>query len=77
MKELGYGKDYKYAHDYKDARVEQEHLPDKLKGARFYLPTDRGYEKIIRERMDQKDKENKGLKKEDGGGLWPPPVQEE
>ena len=35
MKELGYGKGYKYAHDFKDAKVEQEHFPDKLKGRKY------------------------------------------
>ncbi len=48
MKNLGYGKDYKYAHNYKNAIVAQEYLPDKLKGFQFYQPTDRGYEKTIK-----------------------------
>ena len=52
MKDLGYGKDYKYAHEYKDAYVPQDYLPDKLSGRRFYHPTDRGYEKIIKQRLD-------------------------
>lgn len=51
MKDLGYGKDYKYAHDYDDAQVEQEYLPEKIRGRRFYEPTDRGYEKMIAERL--------------------------
>jgi putative ATPase len=48
MKNLGYGKHYKYAHHYKDAFVPQEYLPDKLKGRLFYHPTERGYEKTIK-----------------------------
>ena len=54
MKELDYGKDYRYAHDYAEAYVPQEYLPDELrgKGGRFYRPTDRGYEKIIGERLE-------------------------
>ncbi len=52
MKDIGYGKDYKYAHNYKDAFVAQEYLPDKLKGQLFYLPTGRGYEKVIKQRLD-------------------------
>jgi len=52
MKELGYGKNYKYAHDYKDAYIPQDYLPEKLKGRLFYEPTDRGYEKIIKQRLD-------------------------
>jgi len=53
MKDLGYGKDYKYAHNYTDAFVGQEYLPDKLKGRLFYAPTDRGYEKVIKQRLDK------------------------
>ncbi len=52
MKNLGYGKDYKYAHDYENAFAAQDYLPDKLKGKRFYEPTDRGREKQILERME-------------------------
>jgi putative ATPase len=51
MKELGYGEGYRYAHDFKDALVPQEHLPEELRGKRFYEPTERGYEKMIGERL--------------------------
>jgi putative ATPase len=51
MKDLGYGKGYQYAHDYKDAYTVQEYLPDALAGELFYSPTDRGYEKMIGERL--------------------------
>ena len=53
MKELNYGKDYRYAHDYEQAYVPQEYLPESLqgRGLTFYQPTDRGYEKTIGERM--------------------------
>jgi len=47
MKEMGYGKDYKYAHDYPDHIVEQQHLPDSLKGKKFYTPGRLGYEKQV------------------------------
>jgi len=53
MKDLGYGKDYKYAHNYQDAFVAQDYLPEKLKGQVFYSPTGRGYEKIVKERLDK------------------------
>lgn len=53
MKEMGYGKDYKYAHNYKEGVVAQEYLPDALKGRRFYEPTDRGYEKTVKQRLEQ------------------------
>jgi len=55
MKRIGYGKGYRYAHDYADALVDQEHFPDPLRGTRFYHPTDRGFEHTIRERMERKD----------------------
>ncbi len=50
MKGLGYGRGYKYAHDFPDARVEQEHLPPSLKGRKYYFPTDRGFEAELRKR---------------------------
>ena len=52
MKELEYGKGYKYAHDYEDAFVPQEYLPEKLQGQVLYEPTDAGFEKTIRERVN-------------------------
>ncbi len=36
MKDLGYGEGYKYAHDFPDAKVEQEHFPDELKGRKYF-----------------------------------------
>jgi len=53
MKDLGYGKNYKYAHNYKDAFVAQDYLPEELKGRSFYKPTGRGHEKLIRERLEK------------------------
>ncbi|MDR0622216.1 MAG: replication-associated recombination protein A [Deltaproteobacteria bacterium] len=47
MKELGYGHGYQYAHDFKDAEVDQTHLPPELEGAEYYHPTERGREKAI------------------------------
>jgi putative ATPase len=51
MKNLGYGKGYQYAHDAPSAVVEQEHLPDALKGTTYYHPTNRGYEAVIKDRL--------------------------
>jgi putative ATPase len=53
MKDLGYGRGYKYAHDHADAYVPQQHLPDQLRGCTYYFPQDRGYEKQIKQRLDQ------------------------
>jgi len=52
MKNLGYGQGYKYAHQYPEAIVDQECLPEEIIGNDFFYPSDRGFEKIIKERMD-------------------------
>lgn len=52
MKSLGYGKGYKYAHDHEGGYVPQSYLPEKLEATRFYHPTGRGYEKMIKQRLD-------------------------
>ncbi|MDO5483852.1 MAG: replication-associated recombination protein A [Desulfovibrionaceae bacterium] len=44
QKEWGYGKDYKYPHNYPEAWIEQDYLPPQLKGRRFYQPHDNGDE---------------------------------
>ena len=51
MKDMGYGKDYKYAHDYPEHFVEQQHLPDSLKDKKFYTPGILGYEKQVVDRL--------------------------
>ena len=49
MKELGYGEDYKYAHDYENQFIEQEFLPEEIKGTTLYQPGDNQKEKSIRD----------------------------
>ncbi|MGH2588584.1 MAG: replication-associated recombination protein A, partial [Dehalococcoidia bacterium] len=51
MKQLGYGRGYRYAHDYEGHRVEQQHLPDALTGRQYYEPGDQGDEAAVEERM--------------------------
>ncbi len=51
MKDIGYGKDYKYAHDYENNFVDQEFLPDKIKGRRFYDPQNNPRENELRARL--------------------------
>ncbi len=53
MKGLGYGKDYKYPHDYPDHFVQESYLPDALQGKRFYVPGEQGYERNIAARLRQ------------------------
>jgi putative ATPase len=52
MKELGYGEGYKYAFDSENAYLPQEYLPETLRGQRWYQPSEFGYEKTVRERME-------------------------
>jgi len=46
---LGHGIGYKYAHDYKNHYVKQQYLPDEIKDYVFYVPSNNGYEKVIKE----------------------------
>lgn len=52
MKDLGYNKGYKYAHNYEGSYTPQDYLPEELNGKIFYTPSDRGYEKIVKQRLD-------------------------
>ncbi len=52
MKELGYGKEYKYSHDYPGHFVKQQFLPDELKNTRFWQAQDNAQEARLKERMD-------------------------
>jgi len=52
MKNLGYGKGYRYAHNEEDKVASMECLPEKLKGRRYYTPSDLGFEKRIRDRLE-------------------------
>ncbi|MEJ2047729.1 MAG: replication-associated recombination protein A, partial [Dehalococcoidia bacterium] len=51
MKESGYGKGYKYAHDYEGHFVRQQNLPDSIKDKRYYFPGSQGFEKEIARRL--------------------------
>lgn len=51
MKELDYGKGYKYAHDYEDKLTDMQCLPDSLIGREYYKPTEQGVEKKFKERL--------------------------
>jgi len=52
MDDLGYGAGYQYAHAHDNAYAPQEYLPESLRGARWYEPTEFGYEKTVKERME-------------------------
>jgi putative ATPase len=52
MKQLDYGKGYQYAHDEPDAVTGMECLPPSLAGRSYYRPTERGFEKEIKRRLE-------------------------
>jgi putative ATPase len=52
MKEMGYSKDYRHAHNQPDAVTDMQCLPDSLSGATFYAPTNRGFEEKLRARVE-------------------------
>lgn len=53
MRELKYGKDYKYAHDFEDHFVEQNYLPDEIKDKIYYEPTEIGRESILKKYLQK------------------------
>jgi putative ATPase len=59
MKGMGYGRGYLYPHHYSGGWVEQEYLPKKLKNRLFYRPSNRGFEREIRKRMEGRKKGNR------------------
>jgi putative ATPase len=52
MKQLDYGKGYQYAHDDPEGTVDMDCLPESLAGTKYYKPTERGFEKEIKRRID-------------------------
>ena len=52
MKDIGYGKGYKYDHDAEDAFSGQNYFPDGMPRQRFYDPPERGFEREIRKRLE-------------------------
>jgi putative ATPase len=57
---LGHGEGYQYPHQYPDHFVEQQYLPSRLQGRKYYDPTDQGYESEIRKRMERRIKRGRG-----------------
>jgi putative ATPase len=52
MKEIGYGKDYQYAHDSASSTTDMETFPERLKGRKYYEPGTLGFEKEVRKRIE-------------------------
>jgi putative ATPase len=51
MKAIGYGQDYKYAHDYEHHFVMENYFPEEMKDKQYYFPTDIGQEKTLKDRL--------------------------
>lgn len=66
MEELGYGKGYQYPHDYPEHFVGEEYLPENLKGRIYYQPTEQGFEKVIKDRLEAWRRKKRG--KDRSGG---------
>jgi putative ATPase len=77
MKEIGYGKDYQYAHDSAIATTDMETMPERLRGRKYYEPGNLGFEKEIRKRIEwweglkARIREGKGAEKAGEGGAEP------
>ena len=61
MKNLGYGKGYKYAHNFEDAITDLSCLPDSMASDIFYTPTERGFEEEIKRRLEEWNQKKKKL----------------
>jgi len=62
MEKLGYGKGYRYAHDFPEHVAPQDHLPEKLKERKYYVPSDSGFERTIQDRIKSWEKIRKERK---------------
>jgi putative ATPase len=67
MRQLGYGRDYRYPHDYPEPHVSADYLPEGLEGFRFYEPTSRGYERNLGERLKEWRKRVRARREDDSG----------
>jgi putative ATPase len=60
MEDIGYGKDYKYSHDFEDHFVEQNYLPDEIKNKIYYEPTEIGRESNLKKYLQKIWKKRRG-----------------
>jgi putative ATPase len=66
MKELGYGKDYEYSHDYENHMTDMVCLPERLQGRKYYVPSDQGSEVKVARRMQAIEEYKAMLRKKRG-----------
>lgn len=55
MKDIGYGKDYKYAHDFKEGKADMKCLPDQLANRKYFKPSQRGFEGRLRKAFEAQE----------------------
>ena len=67
MKDVGYGKGYSYDHEADEAFSGQDYWPEGMRGQTFYEPSERGFEKRVKERLDYWNEQRKQLQEENGG----------
>lgn len=67
MKDLGYGKDYLYPHDFEGAIVKQTYMPMELRGKRYYFPNERGYEVKLKQYLEKVQRIITGVSSGDSG----------
>jgi putative ATPase len=72
MRDLGYGRDYRYAHDFEEGTADLECLPERLRDRRYYEPKPAGEEKAIRERMRELAEARRRLRDRRGPGAADP-----
>ena len=77
MKDVGYGKDYDYAHDFAFSTTDMETFPKKLKGRKYYEPGSLGLEKDIQKRIDWWNSIKNKIKKEKVEGRNPAKKEKE
>jgi putative ATPase len=65
MKSWGYGKGYDYAHDHEEKTTGMECLPESLRGRRYYQPTDEGFERRLKARIEEIERIKETLRKKD------------
>ena len=66
---FGHGEGYLYPHAYRDHWVAQQYLPDALQGQVFYRPSDQGYERLLRDRVDRRREEQLAAAVEGSGAF--------
>jgi putative ATPase len=57
MDNFGFGKGYKYPHDYSGHYIKQDYAPENIKGTKYYEPSDQGYEQKIKKRIEERNKQ--------------------